>query len=127
MSDAINRPVNRSKRETYTADMPLAQKDDVDLSLGSTIIHGESLPNLTDDAELVQNLAFMEEPVTLRISASSGNKGVPESHVYVAVQGRGAEVMMNGKWCEITWLPIDVNLITKRKYVEVLARANPES
>jgi hypothetical protein len=127
MSDAINRPVNTRKREVHTGDMQLAQKGDVDLSLDSTIIHGEGLPNLTNDAELVQDLAFMEEPVTLRISASSGNKGIPETHVYVAVQGRGAEVMLNGKWCEITWLPIDVNLTTKRKYVEVLARANPES
>ena len=126
-NDALNRPVNTGKKERYTADTPLAQRGDLDLSLDSVIMHGEGLPNLTNDGDLVADLAFMEEPITLRISASSGNKGVPETHVFCAVQGRGAEVMLNGKWCEMTWLPIGPPIITKRKYVEVLARANPES
>ena len=45
----------------------------------------------------------------------------------MAVQGKGAEIFENGKWLEIGWLPIGREIITKRKYVEVLARSKSDA
>lgn len=126
MTDAINRPTQRPRRETHTGDMQIGQKDDIDLSLDSPIIHGENLKNLADDKELQAGLAFMEEPMTIRIEENT-RSDFPETHVPVMVNGRGAEVFQNGQWLPIGWLPIGVPLTTKRKYVEVLARAKPDA
>lgn len=126
MTDAINRPVGRPRRETNTADMPLAQKDDIDLSLDSPIIHSEGLPNLTHEQELMAELDFMEQPMTIRIEDNSSSD-FPETHVPVVVNGKNAEVLQNGKWLEIGWLPIGQTLVTKRKYVEVLARSRSDT
>lgn len=128
MTDAISRPVNTRKREIHTSDMPMAQKDDLDISLGQQIVHGEGLPNVSgdNDAKLMADLNFMEEPVTILINENSGSD-FPETHVPVQVNGRGAEVWMNGGWVAIGWMPIGVEVTTKRKYVEVLARSKSDS
>jgi len=131
MTDAINNPVKRqyNRKEVHTGDMQIAQKPDIDLGLESQIIHGEELPTMEDlraKQKHADELAFMEEPVTIRIEENS-KSDFPETHVPVQVQGKSAEVLNNGKWMEIGWLPIGVPLTTKRKYVEVLARAKPEN
>lgn len=132
MSDAINNPVKRqyNRREMHTEDSAIPQKADIDLSLDSEIIHGEALPNLTADAKAKQDyydaLQFMEEPLTIRIEENS-RSDFPETHVSVQVNGKEAEVFQNGQWLAIGWLPIGVPLVTKRKYVEVLARSRSDS
>ncbi len=128
MSDALNRPVNTGKREKHTGDMLVGQKDDLDISLGQTLVHSEGLPNIggDNDAQLMADLAFMEEPVTIRIEENSGSE-FPETHVPVQVNGKSAEIWMNGGWVAIGWMPIGVPLTTKRKYVEVLARSKSDS
>ncbi len=132
MTDAINKPVTRqyNRRESNTGDMEIGQKGDVDIALSASVVHGESLANISGDAELnselLNTLAFMEEPVTIRIEENS-RSDFPETHVPVYVQGRGAEVQQNGRWLELGWLPIGVPLVTKRKFVEVLARSKSDS
>lgn len=132
MADAINNPVKRqyNRREVNTADMQITQKPDVDLGLGENIVHGESLASVAGDvaheAEYLAALHFNEEPVTIRIEENS-KSDFPETHVPVQVNGVEAEVLQNGQWIRIGWLPIGVPLTTKRKYVEVLARAKPEN
>lgn len=116
-----------ARKEISTDEFSLPQKNDIDLSLDKPLIHGEGLPNLTYEQELVATLAFMEEPVMICIQESSSGGDFPETYVPVQVNGKGAEVMMNGKWVEMTWLPIGPRLITKRKYVEVLARSRSDS
>lgn len=66
-------------------------------------------------------LAFNEEPVTIRIEPSA-EKHAASAHP-VWVNGKGAEVFQNGRWDEIGYLPVGLVLITKRKYVAVLASA----
>jgi hypothetical protein len=128
MSDAKDTPVKRqyNRRETHTEDLPIRQYGDVDLGLDAQLVRGESIP-FEGDPEAAKayyaELAFMEEPLTIRIEENSGNAEYPETHVPVSVQGKMAEVFYNGKWVEIGWLPIGQTLITKRKYVEVLARS----
>lgn len=127
MSDAKNNPVTRqyNRKEVNTGDMQIGQKSDIDISLDAQIVHGESIPNVSDE-KFLADLAFMEEPVTIRIEENS-RSDFPETHVPVQVQGKEAEVLQNGRWLTIGWLPIGVELTTKRKYVEVLARAKSDA
>lgn len=115
-----------AKREQHTADMPMAQPSPIDLSFDKPLVHGEDIPNIAHDNKLfdahAQEIAFMEEPVTIQINENS-SADFPETHVPAYVNGKGAEVLSAGKWLEIGWLPIGPVLTVKRKYVEVLARS----
>lgn len=129
MSEAINNPVKRTyKNEIISDDFKIGQKADIDLD--KPLIHGESLADIAGDVShnspLIEALAFAEEPVTILIAENS-RSDFPESHVSVAVQGKGAEIFQNGRWLEIGWLPIGQQIITKRKYVELLGRSKSDS
>ena len=129
MADAKNRIVEpKYSREIHTADMPISQKDDINLDM--PIIHGEGLANvagdLNDPKGIAASLAFMEEPVTIRIEENS-RSDFPETHAAVQVNGKGAEVLIDNKWVAMTWVPIGIALTLKRKYVEVLARAKSDN
>ncbi len=132
MSDALNNQVKRqyNRKEVHTGDMEISQKDDIDLGLDSVINHGESLvsvvADITKDSEYIAALNFMEEPVTIRVEENS-RSDFPETHVPAYVNGRPAEVLHNGKWIAVGWLPIGQVLTVKRKYVEVLARSKSDS
>lgn len=119
------------KKETHTGNMEIGQKPDIDITPGKTIDHGADLPNVTDGngklmADKLEQEAFMEEPVTIRIEENS-RSDFPESHAPVQVNGRGAEVLVKDNWVSMTWVPIGQMLTIKRKYVEVLARAKSDS
>lgn len=123
--DAINNPVKRRAREVNTGDLDIGQRPEINLESyerGSEVILPIDSP---DGAEYVAQLAFMEEPMTIRIERSS-EKFAPKV-VDCWVNGRGAELFVNGKWLVCGWLPVGEPIITRRKYVEVLARAKPDS
>lgn len=128
--DAVNNPVKRqyNRKEIHTGDMEVGQKSDIDITDGVT--HGESLidvvGDIAKDGPYIAALDFMEEPVTIRIEENS-RSDFPETHVPVQVNGKEAEVWQSGRWIAIGWLPIGVPLVTKRKYVEVLARSKSDS
>jgi hypothetical protein len=130
--DAVNNPVKRQyqRKEVSTADMDIGQRPNVDLEDLVNFIRGESIVDNVGEKPLLPEyadaLAFMEEPVTIRIEENS-RSDFPETHVPVAVNGKEAEVLQNGQWLAIGWLPVGVPLTTKRKYVEVLARAKPDA
>lgn len=73
------------------------------------------------DKEYAEELKFMEEAVTIRLEQSSEKNAATVQPAWV--DGKGAEVFINGRWYPITYLPIGQTLITKRKYLEVLLRA----
>ena len=127
MNDAKNNPVKReyNRRETSNTEMPVGQAPDLDLSLDSEIIHGEGLANLAQEEAAMQKLQFMEEPVEISISADS-RADIPETHVPVQVNGRGAECLVEGRWIPTTWLPVGMMITIKRKYLEVLLRSKTE-
>lgn len=127
--DAIQNPVKRKySRAIHSEDFPLAQKEDLDIGLDQTIIHGEALANPANDAksDFMKALSFNEEPITIIIEENS-RSDFPETMVPVNVNGDGAEILMDGKWVRAGWLPIGREVITKRKYVEVLARSKSDS
>lgn len=69
-------------------------------------------------------LAFMEEPVTIRLEPSA-EKNAP-AWFPASVNGEGAEVLQpDGTWVHMMegFLPVGRKVTTKRKYLEVLLRA----
>ena len=126
-SQAINNPVNSPAPELSTADMQVGQMPDIVLRNDEPIDH-EQLVIPVDrplESEYIKALKFAEEPVTIRIERSS-EKFAPLT-VDCWVNGIGAEVFMRGKWLQLGYLPVGYPIITKRKYVEVLARSKVDS
>ena len=120
----------RYNRAQHSEDHALAQKDDLDLGMDKPVVHGEALASVAGDvnqqSDYLAALQFMEEPVTIVIEENTRSE-LPETHVPVAVNGKGAEVWINGQWIEAGWLPIGQELTTKRKYVEVLLRSKSDT
>src|SRR3954469_25540460 len=106
--------------ELNSGDVPIEQKPPVDLDAGAydgDVVIGEKIGN----AEYLDELAFMEEPVTIRIEPSN-ERNAPQVFP-VWVNGKRAEVYQRGRWEEIGWLPVATVLTVKRKVVEVIIRA----
>jgi hypothetical protein len=126
--DAKDAVTRRARRELHTSDMQVEQRpqiimpNDGPLDQSPEALLTADGPDFNDYADA---LAFAEEPVTINIGRSS-EKFAPRT-VHCAVNGKGAEVLINGKWCEMLYLPVGVPLTTKRKYVEVLARSKTDT
>lgn len=126
-AQAKNSPVHAPARELHTADMAVGQQPAIVLRDDEPINHEQViLPVDRQPAgKYLADLAFAEEPVTIRIERTA-EKNAPNS-VDCWVNGVGAEVFMNGKWLQLGYLPVGHAVITKRKYVEVLARSKHDS
>lgn len=107
---------------------------DVKIDQKPDIIEGhEHEPRIIPAGEKVMThahleaLKFSEDPVTIRISPSA-EKNAPRSYLS-SVNGKGAEVWVNGHWIEFNqgYLPVGRTITVKRKYVEVLLRAKADS
>jgi hypothetical protein len=123
-------PTSLPGRETHTDDVREPALPDIKMPA-----LGEGLPERGDeqvaiaDARVVANneylaeLAFMEEPVMIRIEPSQLDNAAMT--VDCACNGKGAEILdaRTGKWLELNVLPVGLVVTTKRKYVEILARA----
>jgi len=121
--DASNAPVRRARTELHTDDIEIAQKPIIesrDDLIDEIVIAPEVLQKEYQDA-----LAFAEEPVTIRVERSS-EKFAPK-FIDLWCNGKGAELLMNGKWVETKVIPVGVPVTTKRKYVEILARSKVDS
>jgi hypothetical protein len=81
------------------------------------IVTGEKIGN----AEYADELAFMEEPVTIRLEPSTDKHAAMAFPIWV--NGKPAEVFQNNRWDEIGYLPVNRVLIVKRKVLEVIIRA----
>lgn len=113
------------KSELHTEDIPQTQPKDIILPASGAIPRGEQIEALdkpiTD--EYAAALAFNEEPVTIMIEP--GQEENAPKVIDCWVNGKGAEVLdpITGRWNEINCLPVGGIITTKRKYVEVIARA----
>ncbi len=83
------------------------------------------LTERTHQQDYLDELAFNEEPVTIRLEPSSDKNAAGALPVWC--NGKGAEVLINGQWRECTYLPVGQVLTTKRKYVEVIVRAKVDT
>src|SRR5262245_46624102 len=102
MSDAQTNPVRRPSHELFTGDIKMEQKPTI-----------ESREDLAEDVVVAEKplgkdyqdeLAFNEEPITIRIERS-GEKFAPPV-IDCWVNGKGAEVVVNGKWVALGYLPV---------------------
>lgn len=121
--DAQNVPVRRPPAEISSSDVKIDQKP--------TIVDREDTDSEIVIAPEVLNrdyqeaLKFMEDPITIVVTRSS-EKYAP--HVIDCwVNGKGAEVLMNGKWVETRAIPVGMPVTTKRKYAEVLLRSKTDT
>lgn len=128
-TQAKNNPVHSPAKELHTSDIPQMQPPPVSLALGQDLQRGESIEvldkPLTD--EYTQALQFAEELITIQIEPGQ-EKNSPKV-IDCWVNGKGAEVQdqVTGRMLEINCLPIGQPIVTKRKYVEVLARAKHDT
>ncbi len=121
--NAANMPVRRPAHELHTADVTLNQKaviaDRADLE-GEVIVSEGSVTK-----DYADSLAMAEEPVTIRIERGSGKAPMPVVDCWV--NGKGAEILVQGRWVSTGYLPVGRPITTKRKYVEVLAKSKLET
>ena len=111
------------RKEIYTGDLPMAEAPAATMEERAEVIIPVDKPL---DKGYASALAFMEEPITIRIEPSDEENAPIVVDCWV--NGKGAEVMdtLSGKFMEINCLPIGQPIITKRKYVEVIARARSD-
>jgi hypothetical protein len=83
------------------------------------------LTEKTHQQEYFDELAFMEEPVTVRLEPSSDKNAAGAFPVWC--NGKGAEIMLGNRWCECAYLPVGQVLTTKRKYLEIIIRAKVDT
>jgi hypothetical protein len=78
-----------------------------------------------ESRDYAEALAFMEEPVTIMLNPTA-EKNAPTAFP-VWVNGRMAEILHNGKWMEIGYLPVGQTMTIKRKVLEVIIRAKTDT
>lgn len=86
------------------------------------IVVGEKIGGNT---AFLEELAFMDEPVTIRIEPSADKNAAGAFPVWV--NGKGAEVFEMGRWNEIGYLPVGQVITVKRKVLEVIIRAKTDN
>lgn len=125
--DAANVPTRRRASGVESTNFDMGQKPSIDLSLDKTpevpaieAIHADALVDGKAEA-----LAFNEEPVEIMIYPSAETNAPLVVDCWV--NGRGAEIFTNGKWVQAGCLPVGMNVITRRKYAEVLMRAKRDT
>lgn len=118
----MGRP-RREDREIHVGDMAVGQSPTIDLDDLTPHRESEVIEPVQgfSSKKYIEDLAFNEQPVTIRLERSSEKNSAQVA--LCMVQGKGAEILLNGKWITAGFLPIGVIVTVKRKYVEVLARA----
>ena len=110
------------RAELHTDDIKIDQHADLvgDIALKdrvSPIVQSEGPLN----NDYMDELAFNEEPVTIRLEPSADKNAATWYPIWV--NGKGCEVLIQDKWVEFKYIPVSVPLVIKRKYVEVLLRS----
>jgi hypothetical protein len=111
-----------AKMELHTSDLPIDQMPPV-TELPADRDSPVILTDRIESNDYLEALAFNEDPVTIRIEPSAEENAPTFFPCWV--NGKGAEVLVGGKWVEFRGgqLPIGEVLTTKRKYLEVMIRS----
>lgn len=124
MSATATPKLPRSK-EIHSDEMPISQKDDVVLSpLDEAYARESDIISVNQDQlhqDYQEALAFNREPVMIHIEV--GTEEFPPASHDCSINGEGAEVFDPGsqKWMRLGALPVGMDIITRRMYVERLA------
>lgn len=109
------------RSELHTDSIKIDQFDDL---VGDTAVRDRENIIIADrplNNDYFNELAFNEEPVAIRLEPSTDKNAAQWFPIWV--NGKGAEVLIDGKWIEFGHLPVATILVVKRKYIEVLLRA----
>ena len=83
------------------------------------------LTERVESRDYADALAFMAEPVTIRLEPSSDKNAATAFPVWV--NGKPAEVFQNNRWDEIGYLPVGRVLTVRRSVLEVIIRAKTDT
>lgn len=135
---AENVPVRRAKAKSDkgTDSIQIQQRDPIVMpglgqELGDDIRENivkpleKGKPSKSREAYL-NDLAFMEEPVTIVIAAST-ERDAPKHTDIVSTNGIRAEILMGNKWVQIGHLPRAVPITVKRKTANELLRSKQDT
>lgn len=113
-----------ARQELHSDTLKIEQKPPIldPAQYDGDIVTGEKIGGNTD---YLAELAFMEEPVTIRLEPSSDKNAATAFPIWV--NGKPAEVFQNGRWDEIGYLPVSRALVVKRKVLEVIIRAKTDA
>ncbi len=113
------------RQELHSESLTIEQKPDI--SDDPADYDGDIV--LVDAAQLTKDyeaaLAFMEEPVTIRLQPSAEKNAAMA--LPVTINGKPAEVFQRGRWEEVGYLPVNRTLTVKRKVLEVIIRAKVDT
>lgn len=112
-----------ARQELHSDKLAIEQKPPIvdSSTYEGDIVTGEKI----GDADYADELAFMEEPVTIRLEPSSDKNAATAFPIWV--NGKMAEVYQSGRWDEIGYLPVGRVLVVKRKVLEVIIRAKTDT
>lgn len=121
--DASNAPVRRPRPEVHTDDIGIEQKPVIqtreDLDNEITVA-----PEVTKQ-DYLDALKFNEDPITIRVERSS--EKFPPRVVDIWCNGKGVELLIDGKWVPTGAIPLGMVVTTKRKYVEILLKSKTDN
>jgi hypothetical protein len=83
------------------------------------------LTERTHNQNYLDELAFMAEPVTIRLEPSSDKNAATAFPIWV--NGKPAEVFQNNRWDEIGYLPVGCVLTVRRSVLEVIIRTKVDT
>jgi hypothetical protein len=109
-----------ARQELHSSKLPeIEQRAPVEArtAYAGDVVTGERIEN----GDYLADLAFMDEPVTIRLEPSSDKNAATAFPVWV--NGRMAETCYEGRWIEIGYLPVGQVIVVKRKVLEVIIRA----
>lgn len=108
-----------ARQELHSDTMKVEQKPPI--SDTSTYDGDVVLTERTHDQDYLDELAFMQEPVTIRLEPSTEKNAAGAYPVWC--NGKPAEVFQNGRWDEIGYLPVGRVLTVRRSILEIIIRA----
>lgn len=108
-----------ARQEIHSDTMPIEQMPPI---TDTSAYDGDVvLTERTHEQDYLDELAFNEEPVTIRIEPSSDKNASMAFPVWC--NGKPAEVFQNNNWTEIGYLPVGRVLTIRRKVLEIIIRA----
>lgn len=108
-----------ARQELHSDTMKVEQKPPI--SDPSTYDGDVVLTERTHDQDYIDELAFMAEPVTIRLEPSAEKNAAGAYPCWC--NGKPAEVYQNGRWDAIGYLPVGRVLIVRRSILEIIIRA----
>lgn len=112
------------RRQAHSEEFPIEQKDPI---VGDVLIPPHDVVRVDTalrSKDLAKDIAFHEEPVTIRLEPST-DANAPQM-IPIWVNGKGCEVFLRGQWIPVTYLPVGIELTIKRKYLAVLIKAKQD-